>query len=51
MFPHFRVETIDGSAIGGEDFVAYNNVITFEPNEVEKRVSKIYVSHSICTYT
>jgi solute carrier family 8 (sodium/calcium exchanger) len=35
----FRVETIDGSAVGGEDFVTFNQVIQFEPNEVEKQVS------------
>ena len=33
-----RVETIDGSAVAGEDFVALNEVITFEANEVEKQV-------------
>lgn len=41
----FRVETIDGSAVGGEDFVTFNQVIQFEANEVEKQVSskrKIY---------
>lgn len=34
-----RVETIDGSAVGGQDFVAFNQVIQFEANEVEKQVS------------
>ncbi|XP_057365028.1 sodium/calcium exchanger 3-like isoform X2 [Daphnia carinata] len=33
-----RVETIDGSAVGGEDFVALNQMVVFEANEVEKQV-------------
>ncbi|KAK4027638.1 sodium/calcium exchanger 3 isoform X1 [Daphnia magna] len=34
-----RVETIDGSAVGGEDFVSLNQVVVFEANEVEKQVT------------
>lgn len=37
---YFRVETIDGSAVGGEDFVFLNQVVVFEANEVEKQVSR-----------
>ena len=33
-----RVETIDGSAIEGEDFKAVNEILTFEPGEREKLV-------------
>ena len=33
-----RVETIDGSATEGEDYVAVNQVLTFEPYETEKEV-------------
>lgn len=36
-----RIETIDGSAIAGEDFVAIDEVLTFEANEIEKQVSNI----------
>ena len=34
----FRVETIDGSAVVDEDYVAVNEILTFEPNEREKEV-------------
>ena len=33
-----RVETIDGSAVEGEDYHAVNEILTFEPNEKEKEV-------------
>ena len=33
-----RVETIDGSANEGEDYIAVNEVLTFEPYETEKEV-------------
>jgi len=33
-----RVETIDGSAIEGEDFKAVNEILTFEPGEREKLI-------------
>ena len=35
----FRVETIDGSANEGEDYVAINETLTFEPYQKEKEVS------------
>ena len=38
---HFRVETIDGSAVEGEDYEPVNEILTFEPHEREKEVSKI----------
>lgn len=34
----FRVETIDGSAVEGEDYEPINEILTFEPNEREKEV-------------
>ncbi|XP_046450400.1 sodium/calcium exchanger 3-like isoform X2 [Daphnia pulex] len=34
-----RVETIDGSAVGGQDFVTFNQVIQFEAGELEKIVT------------
>ena len=34
----FRVETIDGSANEGEDYVAINETLTFEPYQKEKEV-------------
>jgi len=33
-----RVETIDGSAVEGEDFQAVNEILTFQPNETEKEI-------------
>ena len=33
-----KVETIDGSAVEGEDYQAVNEVLTFEPNETEKEI-------------
>jgi len=33
-----RVETIDGSANEGEDYIAVNEVLTFEPYETEKEI-------------
>ena len=36
-----RVETIDGSANEGEDYVAVNEILTFEPYETEKEVGDI----------
>jgi len=33
-----RVETIDGSAVEGEDYQAVNEILTFEPNETEKEI-------------
>ena len=35
-----RVETIDGSANEGEDYVAVNEILTFEPYETEKEVGE-----------
>ena len=34
----FRVETIDGSAVEGEDYEPVNEILTFEPREREKEV-------------
>jgi hypothetical protein len=34
-----RVETIDGSAVEGEDYEPLNEILTFEPNEREKEVA------------
>ena len=39
----FRVETIDGSAVEGEDYEPLNEILTFEPNEREKEVTLGYV--------
>jgi hypothetical protein len=39
LFLFFRIETIDGSAIEGEDYEPLNEVLTFEPNEREKEVN------------
>lgn len=33
-----KVETIDGSAVEGEDYQAVNEVLTFEPKETEKEI-------------
>ena len=33
-----KVETIDGSAVEGEDYQAVNEVLTFEPHETEKEI-------------
>ncbi|XP_022249769.1 sodium/calcium exchanger 3-like [Limulus polyphemus] len=33
-----RVETIDGTATAGEDYVPLKQIITFQPNEEEKKV-------------
>lgn len=33
-----RVETIDGSAVEGEDYQAVNEILTFLPNETEKEI-------------
>ena len=33
-----RVETIDGSAVEGEDYQAVNEILTFEPNETEREI-------------
>jgi len=37
-----RVETIDGSAVAGEDFVQIDEILTFEANEIEKQVSLFF---------
>ena len=34
-----RVETIDGSANEGEDYIAINETLTFEPYQKEKEVT------------
>ena len=36
-----RVETIDGSANEGEDYVAINETLTFEPYQKEKEVKTV----------
>ena len=33
------METIDGSAVEGEDYEPVNEILTFEPREREKEVS------------
>ncbi len=33
-----RVETIDGSAVEGEDYLPVNEVLTFDPHEREKEI-------------
>ena len=33
-----KVETIDGSAVEGEDYQAVDEVLTFEPKETEKEI-------------
>jgi len=33
-----RVETIDGSAVEGEDYQPVNEILTFEPHEREKEI-------------
>jgi len=33
-----RVETIDGSAVEGEDYQPINQLLTFQPNETEKEI-------------
>ena len=38
---HSRVETIDGSAVEGEDYQPVNEILTFEPLEREKEVGNI----------
>ena len=38
-----RVETIDGSANEGEDYLPVNEVLTFEPNEREKEVGIVLI--------
>ena len=38
----FRVETIDGSAVEGEDYEPVNEILTFEPREREKEVNKYF---------
>lgn len=35
---HFRVETIEGTAVAGEDYVALKEVLTFEDQEIEKEI-------------
>ena len=35
-----RVETIDGSANEGEDYIAISETLTFEPYQKEKEVKK-----------
>ncbi len=43
-FDSNRVETIDGSAVEGEDYEPIDEILTFEPNEREKEVIKFKVS-------
>ena len=38
----FRVETIDGSAVEGEDYEPVNEILTFEPREREKEVGSTF---------
>ena len=39
----FRLETIDGSAVEGEDYEPLNEILTFEPNERDKEVNQYYI--------
>ena len=39
-----RVESIDGSAEVGKDYVAVNEILTFEPNELDKQVNSVSVN-------
>ena len=39
-----RVETIDGSAVEGEDYEPVNEILTFEPREREKEVCCTFLS-------
>jgi hypothetical protein len=41
------VETIDGSAVEGEDYEPLNEILTFEPHEREKEVNlkDLYNNH------
>ncbi|XP_018013270.1 sodium/calcium exchanger 3 isoform X2 [Hyalella azteca] len=41
-----RVETLEGTATEGEDYVAINQIITFEPEEVSKMVEVEIVNDS-----
>ena len=34
----FRIESIDGSAVAGEDYIAIEEIIVFAPDELEKQV-------------
>ncbi|XP_060076839.1 sodium/calcium exchanger 3-like [Ylistrum balloti] len=34
----YRVETIDGTAVEGEDYISYKETLVFEPNETEKHI-------------
>ena len=43
------METIDGSAVEGEDYEPVNEILTFEPREREKEV-KINFSNSYNRY-
>ena len=36
------METIDGSAVEGEDYEPVNEILTFEPHEREKEVILIF---------
>ncbi len=40
----YRIETIDGSAVEGEDYEPLNEILTFEPNEREKEVCYLMTS-------
>ena len=43
-----RVETIDGSAVEGEDYQPVNEILTFEPHEREKEIGYSIQEWSIC---
>ena len=44
------METIDGSANEGEDYIAVNEILTFEPYETEKEVILGSIWFDILTY-
>ena len=38
MSLHDRIETIDGTATVNEDYIGIDEILTFQPGEVEKQV-------------
>lgn len=43
----FRVETIDGTAVEGEDYISYKETLVFEPNETEKHIDLQIIDDNI----
>ena len=44
------METIDGSAVEGEDYEPVNEILTFEPREREKEVKSIFLLNYCIQY-